>query len=290
MESAWNCEWEILYGDKRKKYTKTFKTFEEAKKRIREMITSNCKGDPRIKRSFREMLSIDEYPKMRRAIAEFICEYLTRDEFYPEDFDFPSTDAIDYYEKKERVLSDDEEDEYDEYDEEEEEAKYYVPDDYDISISCDSILVRVDDLFLETDMVSMTDQGREYEFSLLFTEIGKFEQIKVTLTYVKYHFDKSAYPLLVLKLLQESDVHLKQREIGDALEKKYKFKAERKAIGRYINMLEMLGFGICHDKAGYYIPKNNPLSEEEIEIIKKALEVYPAIDEDQKEEITRKLS
>ena len=65
----------------------------------------------------------------------------------------------------------------------------------------------------------------------------------------------SAYPLMVLKVLEDSDKPLMQTEIICRICKKYNVTMERKAVGRHLDMLHELGYKIQKSRNGFRIIK-----------------------------------
>ena len=67
-------------------------------------------------------------------------------------------------------------------------------------------------------------------------------------------FGKSAYPIMVLDVLENADKPLLQREIIEEIKNTYHGTTiDRKAIGNIINELRKLGYNIEHTREGYII-------------------------------------
>ena len=294
MNKAWVCEWSANYDDTEgQTYRKKYKSFEEAAKGVRSLITSKCwKSKNKIKKSIEKILGIDEYPKLRIALANFFYDYLTRKDFYSEDFSFPSTNAIDYWIPTERVHDDedDEEDDYD-YDDEKFEAEYYDPSDFEVFVGKDSLSLRIHDILeLETNMVFFDNENKKYFFNFGLYRRGELTMLDIKLESADISVDKAAYPLLVLKTLQDSAAPLTADKIAFELANNYHFDAERKAIGRHLKNIKELDFDIHRCNKGYFIPKKEGLfSASELFTLKKLVESANDIAPDQKLSLLKKL-
>ena len=263
MKMEWVLEWDITVDGKKVSKKRIFKSFNEAKAEIRKLITSSCNDHNYIMKAFSYLLEASNYPNLRKALAWFAFSYLTQEEFS-------------YYSKIDKLSNS------------LEKADIH-PETY-ISNDNISFYNNYGDMVLSTDMVLMEDEKKYYSLFLSTGIPGGIESLEIRLTPREYKYDKAAYPLLVLKTLTDSETHLDQREIAHALTEKHHFVGERKAIGRHINLLKELDFGIKHDKQGYYVENKKIITEEEFSIIKNALELYSGIDEERKTEILSKLS
>ncbi len=288
MRSIWQLTYEIKPGNDGVQ-TKKYKSFAEAKKDIREII-SKIHLMPYIKAIRTEGI----HTAYRAAMADFLDNYISRTDFLNIDEPIPSDDPADYeFERKPAIENDagvnvDDDDWYDE-DEEIDEL-----DDFDISISRDSLFV---ECFYEghpnlnTDMVVMDDETKEYSFQFYVKSApkNKFKELFMTLTPLQY-WGTSSYPMLILRTLENSQKPLDQQQIIAHIEAIYDTTIERKAVGRNIALLKDLGYNIQHNGAGYYIPKKtSELAQEELQTIVEIINTSEALNEERKRELIDKL-
>ncbi len=201
----------------------------------------------------------------------------------PDDYEFGRKPTI----ENDAGVSVDDDDWYDE-DEEIDEL-----DDFDISISRDSLFV---ECFYEghpnlnTDMVVMDDETKEYSFcfEVYSAPRNKFRDVQMTLTPLQY-WGTSSYPLLILRILENSQTPLDQQQIISRIESAYDTKIERKAIGRNVSLLKDLGYDIQHNGDGYFIPKKAPtLEQEDFQAIVESVNANESLDDERKRELIDK--
>ena len=279
MKKTWTLTYETIPGDGVQK--KTFKSFDDAKKTVRELI-SNI-GVQRYTDEIRDGINVP----YREAMAGFIEGYVSRENFFHIGDTFPSDDIADYPYEPEKIKNDSDmyvdDDWYDE-DEETDELN-----DFDITIREDSLVFECgsDELSLRTNMVVMDEDEEFYEFKF-FAERApkdKFREltIEVELT-LNQPWGTSAYPVLILQALQNSNEHLSQKQIA------IKTSIERKAVGRNIALLKEIGYGIRHDGKGYYISKLPcSIENDDLQIIVESIQANASVDDDKKRTLIEKL-
>jgi hypothetical protein len=288
MKTIWQLTYETKPGNDGEQ-TKKYKSFTEAKKDIREII-SQIYLSPYIKAIRTEGI----HKAYRIAMADFLDNYISRTDFLNIDEAIPSDDPDDYeFERKPTIENDagvsvDDDDWCDE-DEEIDEL-----DDFDISISRDSLFVKCHYEGypeLNTDMLVMDDETKEYYFRFNVGGVpkSKLREVQMTLTPLQY-WGTSSYPLLILRTLENSKEPLDQQRIISHIEGTYDTTIERKAIGRNITLLKDLGYDIQHNSEGYFIPKKAiSLEQEDFQTIVESIKTNEALDEECKRELIDKL-
>ena len=279
MKKTWTLTYESIPGNGVQKVT--FKSFDDVKRTVREMISRI--GVQHYTDEIRDGINIP----YREAMARFIEGYVSREDFFRVGDALPSDDIADYPYEPEKIKNDSDmyvdDDWYDE-DEETDELN-----DFDITIREDSLVFECygDELSLRTNMVVMDNDEEFYEFKF-FAERApkdKFQEltIEVELT-LNQPWGTSAYPVLILKVLQNSSEHLSQQEIAT------RTAIERKAVGRNIALLKKIGYDIRHDGQGYYIPKKRSVLEQnDFQTIVESIHCNDALDDDKKRELIDKL-
>ena len=291
MKTIWQLTYEVIYegiprnGEQIKKY----KSFAEAKKDIREII-SQIYLSPYIKAIRTEGI----HKAYRTAMADFLDNYISRTDFLNINESIPSDDPDDYeFERKPTIknyagVSVD--DDY-WYDEDEETDEF---DDFDISITRDSLFIKCHyESYpeLNTDMLVMDDETKEYYFHFNVDRApkSKLREVQMTLLPLQY-WGTSSYPLLILRTLENSQEPLDQQQIISRIENAYDTKIERKAIGRNITLLKDLGYDIQHNGDGYFIPKKAPsLEQDDFQSIVESINCNNALGDDRKRELSDKL-
>ena len=287
MKTIWQLTYETIPGSGEQ--TKKYKSFSEAKKDIREII-SHIYLTPYIKAIRTEGI----HTAYRTAMADFLDNYISRTDFLNIDESIPSDDPDDYeFERKPTVKNDagvsvDDDDCYDE-DEETDEL-----DDFDISITKYSLFVKCHYEGypeLNTDMLVMDDEAKEYYFRFNVDRApkSKLREVQMTLTPMQY-WGTSSYPLLILRILENSSNPLDQQRIISHIEAAYDTTIERKAIGRNITLLKDLGYDIKHNSEGYFIPKKAiSLEQDDFQTIAESIKMNEALDDERKRELIDKL-
>lgn len=287
MKTIWQLTYETIPGNGEQ--TKKYKSFAEAKKDIREII-SQIYLSPYIKAIRTEGI----HKAYRTAMADFLDNYISRTDFLNIDESIPSDDPDDYeFERKPTIKNDagvSVDDDY-WYDEDEETDEF---DDFDISITRNSLFVKCHyESFpeLNTDMLVMDDETKEYYFHFNVDRApkSKLREVQMTLTPLQY-WGTSSYPMLILRTLENSQEPLDQQRIISHIEAAYDTTIERKAIGRNITLLKDLGYDIQHNGDGYFIPKKAPsLEQDDFQAIVESVNANEALDDDRKRELISKL-
>lgn len=288
MKTIWQLTYETKPGNDGVQ-TKKYKSFAEAKKDIREII-SQIYLSPYIK-----AIRTDGVHKAYRiAMADFLDNYISRIDFLNIDESIPSDNPDDYeFERKSTIENDagvsvDDDDWYDEDEETDEFA------DFDISITRDSLFVKCHYEGypeINTDMLVMDDETKEYyfQFNVERAPKSKLREVQMTLVPLQY-WGTSSYPMLILRTLENSQKPLDQQRIISRIEATYDTTIERKAIGRNITLLKDLGYDVQHNSEGYFIPKKAPaLEQEDFQAIVESVNANEALDDDRKHKLIDKL-
>lgn len=288
MKTIWQLTYETKPGNDGEQIKK-YKSFAEAKKDIREII-SQIYLSPYIKAIRTEGI----HKAYRTAMADFLDNYISCTDFLNIDESIPSDDPDDYeFERKPTSENDAgmsvDDDDWNDEDEENDEF-----DDFDISITRDSLFVKCHyESYpeLNTDMLVMEDETKEYYFHFNVDRApkSKLREVQMTLTPLQY-WGTSSYPMLILRTLENSQESLDQQQIISRIENTYYTKIERKAIGRNITLLKDLGYDIQHNSEGYFIPKKAPaLEQEDFQAIVESVNANEALDDDRKHKLIDKL-
>ncbi len=287
MKTIWQLTYETKPGNDGEQ-TKKYRSFAEAKKDIREII-SQIYLSPYIKAIRTEGI----HKAYRTAMADFLDNYVSRTDFLDIDESIPSDDPDDYeFERKPTTKNDagvsvDDDDWYDEDGETDE------FDDFDISITRDSLFVKCHyESYpeLNTDMLVMEDETKEYYFHFNVDRApkSKLREVQMTLVPLQY-WGTSSYPLLILRTLENSQEPLDQQRIISHIEAAYDTTIERKAIGRNITLLKDLGYDIQHNGDGYFIPKKAPsLEQDDFQTIVESIKMNETLDDKRKRELIDK--
>lgn len=279
MKKTWTLTYECIPGNGVQK--ETFKSFDDVKQTVRYLISRI--GVQHYTDEMRDGINIS----YREAMANFIESYVSRKDFFHYGDALPSDDIADYPYESEKIKNDSDmyiDDDW--YDEDEETDDL---NDFDITIREDSLVFECygDELSLRTNMVVMDNDEEFYEFKF-FAERApkdKFQEltIEVELT-LNQPWGTSAYPVLILKVLQNSSEHLSQQEIAT------RTAIERKAVGRNIALLKEIGYDIRHDGQGYYIPKlPGSIENDDLQIIVESIQANASVDDDKKQTLIEKL-
>ena len=279
MKKTWTLTYESLPGHGVQK--ETFKSFDDVKRTVREMISHI--GVQHYTDEIRDGINIP----YREAMASFIEGYISREDFFHLGDTLPSDDIADYPYEPEKIKNDS--DTYvddDWYDEDEETDEL---DDFDITIREDYLVFECHggELSLRTNMVVMDNDEEFYEFKF-FTEgapKNKLRELTIELELtLNQPWGTSAYPVLILHALQNSNEHLSQTEIAT------RTAIERKAVGRNIALLKEIGYDIKHDGKGYYIPKKvSVLEQNDFQTIVESVNCNHSLDDDKKRKLIDKL-
>lgn len=278
MKKTWTLTYESIPGDGEQR--KEYKSFQDVKRKIKELI-SNI-GVQGYTNEIRDGI----HATYRAEMANFIENYVSREDFYHENDILPSDDAADYPYEAKKIKNDSDiyvDDDW--YDEDEETDEF---NDFDITIQEDYLVFECGkELSLRTNMVVMDNDEEFYEFKF-FSEHApknKFREltIKLKLT-LNQPWGTSAYPVLILHALQNSNEHLGQKQIAT------RTAIERKAVGRNIALLKEIGYDIRHDRKGYYIPKKtSALEQKDFQTIVESINCNDTLDDDRKRELIGKL-
>jgi len=288
MKTIWQLTYETKPGNDGEQ-TKKYKSFAEAKKDIREII-SQIYLSPYIKAIRTEGI----HKAYRTAMADFLDNYISRTDFLNIDESIPSDDPDDYeFERNPMIVNDAgvsvDDDDWCDDDEEIDEL-----DDFEIYIAKDSLSFEYyykGRPHLNTDMVVMDDENKEYcfEFYVDRAPKNKLRELQMTLTPLQY-WGTSSYPMLILRILENSQEPLDQQRIISHIEAAYDTTIERKAIGRNITLLKDLGYDIQHNSEGYFIPKKAPaIEQEDFQAIVESINANEALDDDRKHKLIDKL-
>ena len=287
MKTIWQLTYETIPGNGEQ--TKKYKSFAEAKKDIREII-SQIYLSPYIKAIRTEGI----HKAYRTAMADFLDNYISRTDFLNIDESIPSDDPDDYEFERKPTIKNDAGMNVDDDDWNDEDGETDEFDDFDISITRDSLFVKCHYEGcpeLNTDMLVMEDETKEYyfHFNVDRDPKSKLREVQMTLVPLQY-WGTSSYPLLILRTLENSQEPLDQQRIISHIEAAYDTTIERKAIGRNITLLKNLGYDVQHNSEGYFIPKKSPfLEQEDFKTIVEIIKTNEALDDDKKRELFDKL-
>ena len=279
MKKTWTLTYESLPGNGVQK--ETFKSFDDVKRTVREMISHI--GVQHYTDEIRDGINIP----YREAMASFIEGYVAREDFFHVGDALPSDDIADYPYESEKIKNDSDmyvDDDW--YDENEETDEL---DDFDITIREDYLVFEChgDELSLRTNMVVMDNDEEFYEFKF-FTERApknKLRELTIELELtLNQPWGTAAYPVLILRALQNSNEHLSQTEIAT------RTAIERKAVGRNIALLKEIGYDIKHNGKGYYIPKKvSVLDQDDFQMIVESINCNNSLDDYKKRKLIDKL-
>lgn len=278
MKKTWTLTYESIPGDGEQR--KEYKSFQDVKRKIKELI-SNI-GVQGYTNEIRDGI----HATYRAEMANFIENYVSREGFYHENDILPSDDAADYPYEAKKIKNDSDiyvDDDW--YDEDEETDEF---NDFDITIQEDYLVFECGkELFLRTNMVVMDNDEEFYEFRF-FSEReskSKFRELTIELELtLNQPWGTSAYPVLILQALQNSNEHLGQKQIAT------RTAIERKAVSRNIALLKEIGYNIKHDRKGYYIPKKAcALEQKDFQTIVESINCNGTLDDDRKRELIGKL-
>ena len=279
MKKTWTLTYECIPGNGEKK--EKFKSFDDVKQKVREMISRI--GVQHYTDEIRDGINIP----YREAMASFIEGYVSREDFFRVGDALPSDDIADYpYEPKKIKNDSDMYVDDDWYDEDEETDEL---NDFDITIREDYLVFECygDEMSLRTNMVVMDNDEEFYEFKFFAERAPKNKLRELTIELeltLNQRLGTSAYPVLILKALQNSNEHLSQQKIAT------KTAIERKAVGRNIALLKEIGYDIRHDGRGYYIPKKtSALEQNDFQTIVESINCNDTLDDDRKRKLIDKL-
>ena len=279
MKKTWTLTYESIPGNGVQKVT--FKSFDDVKRTVREMISHI--GVQHYTDEIRDGINIP----YREAMARFIEGYVSREDFFRVGDALPSDDIADYPYEPEKIKNDS--DTYvddDWYDEDEETDEL---NDFNITIREDYLVFECygDELSLRTNMVVMDNDEEFYEFKFFAERAPKnrFRELTIELELtLNQPWGTSAYPVLILQALQNSNEHLNQKQIA------MKTSIERKAVGRNIALLKEIGYDVRHDGKGYYLPKFPcPIGNDDLQIIVESIQANASVDDDKKRTLIEKL-
>lgn len=287
MKTIWKLTYETIPDNEEQ--TKKYKSFSEAKKDIKEII-SQIYLSP-----YAKAIRADGIHKSyRTAMADFLDNYVSRTDFFKVDEALPSDDPDDYELEKKPTIKDDTGENIDDddwYDDDEEIDEFS---DFDIDISRDLLFFEYHykgKPHLSTNMMVMDDETKEYSFQFYVDGAprNKFKAVEITLTPLQY-WGTSSYPILILKTLENSREPLDQQAIIYRIETTYDTTIERKAVGRNIALLKDLGYDIRRDETGYYIPKKAcALEQDDFQTIIDIIKANEEIEDERKRKLIDKL-
>lgn len=243
MKKVWICNWEIAPGDGL--HSKKYQSYDEANAAIRMLIHEKvnimgCVARLKRKGDF-------EYVN---AIADFLIHYFSDPKFpYCAD-DIPSENSQDYADCNKYPVDD----EFFETDDDFRESGFWINesefllkiDGYEIS---STFLLEKADIRKE---YSDNELRFEYENENGYSNRGGANNVVLYLT-TSVDWGTSAYPVMVLKALQDSNKPMTQGDIIDYIDRHYIIKIERKAVSRHLKTLNELGYTIRKSQNGYYI-------------------------------------
>lgn len=253
MKEVWDCRWEVTPGDGG--HTETFSTLAEARTAMARKIS--------------EMFDFRPYLKDLRRGKEEDCQ-----------------SAADFLESFLSCLE--------------------LPDSYDDipehSELPDHCYLRVDEdgLLWEYDRGEFPQLAARYaveygspENFIVEAFLSKPKQSKPRKLYIsvvpRNVYGSSAYPIMVLNCL--ADEPKTQKQIVDAIQKRYNCVIDRKAVGRHIETLKALNYNIRHSEAGYYIPSpSKQLTPMEWNAVLDCVRAYPNITDTLRESLLSKLN
>lgn len=251
MKKEWICQWTIGQGEEEKM---NFKNYEDAYSYVRKLISENID----ISKMVKELKSLGNF-QFTNALVGFLTKYVG-DPCFPE--------------RKEQLPSDDPED-YEDYDTFPEDDYYYGDDETSVSISSGGFYCKyngynfssdflIDKPILEDNcLMPINDYSNESELTASYNNENNFLEndlnkrtpcFSLRLSY-DYVWKSSAYPIMILRILESSDEPLDISGITESVKSWYNTSIERKAIGRHISLLKSLGYNIKHSKEGYYMEK-----------------------------------
>ena len=137
----------------------------------------------------------------------------------------------------------------------------------------------------------LEDEGPDYFVVEVFLSNPK--QSKPKKLYISFAprniYGSSAYPIMVLNCL--ADEPKTQKQIVDAIQKRYNCVIDRKAVGRHIETLKALNYNIRHSEAGYYIPSpSKQLTPMEWNAVLDCVRAYPNMTDTLRESLLSKLN
>lgn len=249
MKREWICNWEIAPGDG--EHRKKFNSYDEANAAIRKLISENinisvCVNKLKRKGNFQYI----------NTIAEFLTRYFSDPKFPYSTDNIPSDNPEDYTDYNGYPQNDeffDTEDDRDAYFYVSKGGFLYVNDGYVIR---SSFVLDKGDINKNYYIESYDDElCFEYINDNEYSNSGAANNINLHLV-TGETWGSSAYPVMVLKTLQDSDRALSQTEIISHISERYKVFIERKAVGRHLDMLSKVGYKIQKSKDGFFIAKD----------------------------------
>ena len=279
MKKTWTLTYECIPGNGVQK--ETFKLFDDVKQTVRYLISRI--GVQHYTDEMRDGINIP----YREAMARFIEGYVSREDFFRVGDALPSDDIADYPYEPEKIKNDSDmyvDDDWYGEDEETDELN-----DFDITIREDYLVFECygGELSLRTNMVVMDNDEEFYEFKFFAERAPKnrFRELTIELELtLNQPWGTSAYPVLILQALQNSNEHLNQKQIA------MKTSIERKAVGRNIALLKEIGYDVRHDGKGYYLPKFPcTIGNDDLQIIVESIQANASVDDDKKRTLMEKL-
>ena len=113
--------------------------------------------------------------------------------------------------------------------------------------------------------------------------------LQITLSPI-HSFGTSAYPLLILRTLEEAIAPMDQRELIAQIQRTHGVTPERKAVGRNVALLKALGYDIRRERGGYVLLRESgSLTEGELRLLTDSVLANAALTADEREALIEKL-
>lgn len=271
MKTTWLLTYELIYAGTPSAgvQTKKYASFAKARAAVR-ALTRQVDPSPYACEMRKRG---GDYAAYRRAMADLLEAFFTREDAREYFGGFPSSDAADY------ATGEEEEDE---------------PEEFEIDIGEDDFFFRYRGgayPHIETNTVTMADETQDYRFSFYTeeAETGTLGELQITLSPI-HSFGTSAYPLLILRTLEEAIAPMDQRELIAQIQRTHGVTPERKAVGRNVALLKALGYDIRRERGGYVLLRESgSLTEGELRLLTDSVLANAALTADEREALIEKL-
>ncbi len=241
MKYIWKCKCEIGSSERVKK---NFKSFEEANQYVREIISKHVD----ISSYIDELKSYGNY-KYFLDRADFLTKYIEDTSFPHSKDDFPLEKPEDYDDDPSLKPKSKE--------------GIEIIEAFEFSEKRICLVEYNENPFF--DFMSDFVLPNSYSFCNKEMRVSFEGRLDITVT-MQEDWEPSSYPIMVLKVLQDTNEPLLQKEIGNRVEWRFfydydfydreKNHLHRNIIGRIIKMLKDLGFPITRSKEGYLLDKS----------------------------------